>query len=304
MIKYTILGVPSHAVKVTSDRDLFGDPAETYAVMEARVDVEKFRNLVLESDSPEAFRAENVSRTSNTKISLEPNPRTQNLSTPVAKAIRESLLRRDGMFHRLNRGMLFTANNFSYDNKTETLTWTEDDPFLHGNLDGAHTCRIIDETVGSKEWFDKQRGAEPRTQFVTIQLLRGATVEEIPKISEARNFSVNVEAYALEELAKSFEFVKEQLDKVPGMRDLVAFKQNEIREDEKQVDIVYVLQLLTLLDNREFASEEQPYVAYWSRKKTVKQFVAKRENYKRLRGLVCDALCAQRVHSAEFRQVV
>jgi len=290
MITFKISGVPPHAVKVTHDRDLFGIPSETYAVLEARVDVEKFRNLEATSDHSDEFNTENVLRTNNTKISLEPNPRTQNMKTPVAKAIRESLMRRDGRFHRLNRGMLFTAGNFAYDNKTETLSWTEEDPLIHGDLDGAHTCRTIDEVVGTKEWFDVERNSDTLPQFVTIQILKGASSEEIPKISEARNFSVNVEAYALEELAKSFEFVKMELEKTHSMRDLVAFKQNEIREDEKQVDIVYVLQLLTLLDNREFDGDEQPYVAYWSRKKTVKLFVEKRANYHRLKALVRDAL--------------
>ncbi|MHB8139923.1 MAG: AIPR family protein [Vulcanimicrobiaceae bacterium] len=290
MITYTIKGVPSYAIKVTYDRDLFGEPSQTYAVLEARVDVEAFRGLEALAEKPEEFETENVSRTVNTKISLEPNPRTQNMKTPVAKAIRTSLLRRDGKFHRLNRGILLTAENFSYDNKTETLTWTEEDPLVHGNLDGAHTCKTIDETVATKEWFDKAKEDGVRPQFVALQILRGAHAEEIPKISEARNFSVNVEAYALEELAKSFEFIKDELAKTNGVRPLVAFKQNEIREDEKQVDIVYVLQLLTLLDNREFNSETQPYVAYWSRKKTVQQFIDKSDHYKRLKGLVRDAL--------------
>jgi|GEM_PF-955152 len=290
MITYTIKGVPPHAVKVTFDRDLFGEPSETYAVLEARVDVEHFRDLQISIDNPDEFKDSTVSRTTKTRISLEPNPRTQNMKTEVAKAIKQSLLRRDGKFHHLNRGMLFTAGTFSYDNKTHELTWTEEDPMSHGNLDGAHTCRTIDETVGSKEWLEKAKAGDAKSQFVSMQIVRGVSFAEIPKISEARNFSVNVEAYALEELADAFEFVKVELEKTPSIRDKVAFKQNEIREDGKQVDIVYLLQLLTLLDNREFDSEDQPYVAYWSRKKTVKLFVDEKANYHRLKGLVRDAL--------------
>ncbi len=300
MITYTIKGVPPHAIKVTADKDLFDAPADNYAVLDARLDVEVLRSLEVDTDDPELLESDTVARTKNTKISLEPNPRTQNLKTPVAKAIKASLLRRDGHFHHLNRGVLLTAGTFNYDNKTKTLTWSEEDPLVHGDLDGAHTLRIIDETVGTKEWHEAAKGKKPRKQFVGLQIVRGVPFSEIPKIAEGRNSSVNVEAFALEELAQSFEFIKGKLEEYPGLREMVAFKQNEIRNDGKEMDVVYILQLLTLLDNVEFDGDDQPYMAYWSRKKTVNQFIERRENYHRLENLIVDALGLKEYIVANF----
>lgn len=307
MRKFSITNVPASVVKVTKDADLFGaSPTDTefgeFAVLEARVDVEKFRNVKVEPAEDDGANDE-IARAENTHISLEPNPRTQNLKTSVAKEIKASLLERDGHFHRKNRGILLTADSFSYDNKTGTLEWIEAEPKVHGCLDGGHTLAIIDTVVGTPQWekaqVEKNKKAESekdekhkpaRPQFVTLQIVRGLPLDEIPEIAGARNTSVNVEDFALGELEGKFEFLKPVL-KNKKLDHLVAFKQNEMRSEKMPMDVLGVLQRLTVLNNKEFDDDQkQPYHAYWSRSKTYNEFVKLIPQYERLAKLTPDAL--------------
>jgi AIPR protein len=311
---FTISGVPANAVKVTHDADLFGKRRvgtshADYAVLEGRIDVEALRNLTVKNVSDDDGEltesddaADKVARTKHTKISLEPNPRAQNLDTQVAKRIRESLLKCDGRFHWLNRGVLQTARTFAYDNVTKELSWDEEDPKVHGNLDGGHTLRLIDEIVGSAEWKTARAGADALPQFVTLQIVKGLPPDDITDIARARNTSINVEEYALRTLERKFEFVEKVLEE-NKLRQLVAFKQFEIRGEEKELDIVQLLQRLTVLDNKEFDDDQkQPYSAYWSRAKTVKEFVLRAENYHRLQKLIPDALALAEYITLKYQE--
>jgi hypothetical protein len=307
MKKFTIGDVSPNVVKVTHDADMFGVPRTDkefgeFAILEARIDVEQLRNVLVEPADGEDSGDE-IARAQNTRISLEPNPRTQNLKTSVAKEIKASLLERDGHFHRKNRGILLTADSFSYDNKTGTLTWIEDEPKVHGCLDGGHTLAIIDSVVGTPAWIkagaEKNATAEAtedekhkpvRPQFVSIQIVKGLPLDEIPEIAGARNTSVNVEDFALGELSGKFDFLKPVLEKA-GLANLVAFKQNEMRSENMPKDVIGVLQCLTTLNNKEFDDDQkQPYHAYWSRSKTYDEFTKLIPQYKRLAGLTPDAL--------------
>lgn len=318
MRKFIIDGVQPSVVKVTRDTDLFGVPPTDaefgeYATLEARVDVENFLNLRRTGDDdPKSDSGYSVSE--KTKISLEPNPRGQKLTTEVARAIQSSLLDRDGHFHRKNRGILLAVENFHYDNKTGQLSWTEGDIEEHGCVDGGHTLAVIDKLVGGTEWAkaadaSRKRAAEDgrspadavKPQFVTLQIVKGLKADELAEVAGARNNSVNVEKFALQELEDKFDFLKKELEKA-GLLHLIAFKQNEVGVNGKIADVVFVLQCMTTLDNVEFAGEQnQPYHAYWSRSKTVRDFIKVRKNFERIAMLAPDALALPEYIISKYR---
>ncbi len=315
MKRYTINNVPSTAVKVTHDKDMLRDASTTYAEAEVAVNVADLRNVTVETlefldgelvaveEQPEENgETYAVRRTSHSQISLEPNPRVQNFGTKVSKQIKSSLLLRDGRFHHKNGGVKITAESFGYNNQTREFSWIEKDPMIHGNLDGGHTLCIIDDTVDSPDWKAVQTsaaegGRDVQDQFVRLRVVAGVDSDEVPLIAEALNKSVNVDEGALEALAGSFDFIKQEFAQpkngvaYPAILSQIAFKQNEINEEGKNFRIDAILQRLTVLNNREFNTDEkQPYHAYWSRIKNVQNFIKDREQYFRLRHLIADAL--------------
>ena len=65
-------------------------------------------------------------------IPMGTNPREQNLRTTVSRKIRESLLSPDELdFYLLNRGMLLSASDVSFNNYTNELTIGFDDHKYH-----------------------------------------------------------------------------------------------------------------------------------------------------------------------------
>ena len=76
-------------------------------------------------------------------IPMATNPRDQKLTSSVAKAISDSLLSNDGLFHLKNRGIILSAKRVRYDNRLQEVTIEFDDESCHGNIDGGHTYKIL-----------------------------------------------------------------------------------------------------------------------------------------------------------------
>lgn len=75
---------------------------------------------------------------------METNPREQNLNTNVAKKIKASLLNTAALdFYLLNRGILLSAKEVTFNNYSNEITIVFEDPEVHGNVDGGHTYRTI-----------------------------------------------------------------------------------------------------------------------------------------------------------------
>src|SRR5438477_2000203 len=76
---------------------------------------------------------------------METNPREQNLSSKVAKKIRESFLGEETgpIFHLLNRGLLISAEGVQYDNQTDEMTIVMNDPRTHAVVDAGHPYKIV-----------------------------------------------------------------------------------------------------------------------------------------------------------------
>jgi len=74
---------------------------------------------------------------------MKTNPRKQKTTTDVAKQIEKSLAENEN-FHKLNRGIVYSAEDVLYDNKTDTVELILENPDIHGNLDGGTTQCVID----------------------------------------------------------------------------------------------------------------------------------------------------------------
>ena len=73
---------------------------------------------------------------------METNPRKQNIRSGVAKKIKASLIEGKD-FHLLNRGLLLSAQDVTYNNYDNIMKLIFSDPEYHGNVDGGHTLRVI-----------------------------------------------------------------------------------------------------------------------------------------------------------------
>ena len=74
---------------------------------------------------------------------LSVNPREQKLTTDVARDIAKSLRSSKKNFHVLNRGILLSAEEVTFDNKEKMATIKFLNPNMHGIVDGGHTYRQI-----------------------------------------------------------------------------------------------------------------------------------------------------------------
>ena len=70
------------------------------------------------------------------------NPREQKMTTNVASKIKDSL-KENSNFHELNRGIVLSVKEVSFDNSNGILTIEMEDPEIHGNIDGGHTLRAL-----------------------------------------------------------------------------------------------------------------------------------------------------------------
>ncbi len=173
---------------------------------------------------------------------LDVNPREQKLNTDVSKAIRNSLLCEDKTFHLLNRGILISADEISYNNESKEVELVLSDSQLHGIIDGGHTYKIIIE-----EKDDKNIKSE---KYVSVEVI--TRVSHIEMLAEARNTSVAVDDKSIEELKGSFDCIKEiiQNQKIGTDKyfDRIAFKQNEYWGDKEKTNVIDVREIISIMN--------------------------------------------------------
>ena len=173
---------------------------------------------------------------------LDVNPREQKLNTDVSKEIRNSLLSQDKTFHLLNRGVLISAEEITYNNKTNEVELVLSDSQNHGIIDGGHTFKIIIEQQEKKNIeCEKYVGLEVITQ-----------VSHIEALAEARNTSVAVDDKSIEELKGSFDCIKGIIENqkigIDKYYDRIAFKQNEYWGDKEKTNIIDVRELIAIIN--------------------------------------------------------
>lgn len=173
---------------------------------------------------------------------LDVNPREQKLNTDVSKDIRNSLLSEDKTFHLLNRGILISAEEITYNNKTNEVELVLSDNQTHGIIDGGHTFKIIIEQQ-EKQNIECEK-------YVSLEVI--TQVSHIEALAEARNTSVAVDDKSIEELKGSFDCIKSIIENQKIGTDKyytrIAFKQNEYWGDKDKTNIIDVRELIAIIN--------------------------------------------------------
>jgi hypothetical protein len=165
---------------------------------------------------------------------METNPREQKLTTGVAKKISASVLDNSYLdFYLLNRGILLSAKDVSFNNYNNEITLNFEDFDVHGCVDGGHTYKIIKQN---------RNKIETGTQFVKIEILTG--IEDIfQRLAAARNTSVQVQDQSIAELEDRFNVIKTVIAS-ESFAKRVYFKEN----DEGDIDVADILAILNLFN--------------------------------------------------------
>lgn len=202
---------------------------------------------------------------------METNPREQKMTTNVANKIKDSL-RDNEYFHELNRGILISSLSTVWDNKTEELIISFDNPEIHGNIDGGHTLRAILEAK-SKNYLSNDR-------FVFFEIFEG--IESPVELAAARNTSVQVDLKSIAELENSFEVLKEALSN-NAFYNRIQFKMNEHYNDEgiDPIDVREIIAILLMFSQEIYPyktadgvlSDMQPIQCYSGKEASLKKFL-------------------------------
>ena len=194
------------------------------------------------------------------KIPMETNPREQNMKTGVAKKIKQTLLDTNSAnFYLLNRGLLLSAKNASFNNYSNEITIEFDDPEVHGNVDGGHTYRTI---------LENRDQLEIGQQYVKLEILTGAE-GFFQSLAAARNTSVPVQDKSIAELEDRFEIIKKALHSEPYYSRLF-FKEN----DDGDIDVSDILAVLNLFNLDRYPNIESfPTISYSGKKKCIDYYI-------------------------------
>ena len=199
---------------------------------------------------------------------METNPRKQNTRSGVAKKIRSSLVEGKD-FHLLNRGILLSAQDVSYNNYDSKMRLIFSDPEYHGNVDGGHTLRIILENRDELEYGQ---------QYVKLEILTG--VEGIfEDLAAARNTSTQVQDKSIANLRDYFDLIKVTI-KNEEFKDRVYFMEN----DDGDIDVGDILAILNLFNLDAYHEMDSfPVVSFSSRKKCIDNYIHLYEKFQNSR---------------------
>lgn len=203
---------------------------------------------------------------------MDTNPREQKLTTGVAKQIKDSLNEDNRSFHLWNRGILFSADDISYDNKTCMVTLSFTDPKCHGNIDGGHTLKII---IENNKYINENPNRYCK-QYVEFEVITG--IESTVLLAEARNTSTPVDTMSIEELNKSFDCIKKILENEKIDNDLyfsrISFKQNEHYQQKNIIDGREIIAILNMFNPTLYKiGENHPIQSYTGKEASLKRFL-------------------------------
>ena len=202
---------------------------------------------------------------------METNPRQQNMKTTVALNIINSLKIND-CFHELNRGIVLSADEVSYDNKEEVVKISLNDVAIHGDIEGGHTLRAIIDL--------KNKGELPENRYVFFEIFTG--IDSPVELASARNISNQVDLKSIQELEKNFEIIKEAV-KDTEFANKISYKMYEQDENnvKKTVDVREIIAILMMFFQNVYPctnedgtlNEMQPVKCYTGKEATLKKFV-------------------------------
>lgn len=201
---------------------------------------------------------------------MQTNPRDQKMTTEVAKTIASSLVENED-FHELNRGLLFSVESVSYDNRTEKLTVELSNGEIHGNIDGGHTLHAI---------FNAQdEYTLPEIRYVFAEFFVGITSPV--ELAAARNMSIQVDLKSQEELRKSFDTLKRILSSFPFEQRIAYHMNQHYSEDIQIIDVREIITILNMFNQNIYpimgqqglSGDSQPIQSYTGKEVSLKRFL-------------------------------
>lgn len=193
-------------------------------------------------------------------IPLDVNPREPKMNTNVARNLLAAVVEPETDFYINNRGIVIAAKSLSFNSSSSEVNIdignqdNDDDKFLYGILDGGHTYTAImcrrDEIPNNIR------------KFVRIEVI--TNVQNITRLSDARNTSSPVSDLALFNLDDKFESIKAA---VAGQKyaNQIAYKDNE----DKPISVSELLRLLYAFDIDKFPDDNNAPVQSYSAKAQV-----------------------------------
>lgn len=193
-------------------------------------------------------------------IPLDVNPRKPKMTTSVAKSLLNAVVEPETDFYVNNRGIVIAAKSLTFNTTDSEVIIDignqddENDKFLYGILDGGHTYTAI----------MKKRDEIPEGihKFVRVEVI--TNVQNITRLSDARNTSVQVSDMALFNLDDKFENVKKAILGQP-YADQIAYKDNE----DKPIHVSELLRLLYAFDIDKYPDDNAAPVQSYSGKAQV-----------------------------------
>lgn len=193
-------------------------------------------------------------------ILLDVNPREPKMTTNVARSLLSAVVEPETDFYINNRGIVIAAKALTFNSADSEVTIDignqddENDKFLYGILDGGHTYTAI----------MKKRDEIPDDlrKFVRVEVI--TNVQNITRLSDARNTSVQVSDMALFNLDDNFDDIKTAIaDEVYA--DLIAYKDNE----NKPIHVSELLRLMYAFDIDKYPDDNAAPVQSYSGKAQV-----------------------------------
>lgn len=157
-------------------------------------------------------------------IPMDVNPREPKMTTNVARRLLAAVVEPETDFYINNRGIVISAKSLTFNSSDSEVTIDvgdqedENDQFLYGILDGGHTYIAI--------MRKRDEIPEGIHKFVRVEVI--TNVQNITRLSDARNTSVQVSDLALFNLDDKFDDIKEAIKGQP-YENLIAYKDNETK---------------------------------------------------------------------------
>lgn len=193
-------------------------------------------------------------------IPLDVNPREPKMTTNVAHSLLAAVVEPETDFYINNRGIVISAKTLTFSSADSEVTIdigdqkNENDKFLYGILDGGHTYTAI----------MKKRDEIPKNirKFVRVEVI--TNVQNITRLSDARNTSVQVSDMALFNLDDNFNDIKSAIAG-QAYADRIAYKDNE----NKPIHVSEFLRLMYAFDIDKYPDDNAAPVQSYSGKAQV-----------------------------------
>lgn len=191
---------------------------------------------------------------------LDVNPREPKMTTNVARRIVNAVLEPETDFYINNRGIVIAAKKVVFDSAKSEVTIdlgnqeNDNDKYSYGILDGGHTYTAI--------MNNRNKIPSDLTKYVRLEVI--TNVQNITRLSDARNTSAQVSDIALFNLDDNFQLVQGAISNQP-YENKIAYKDN----DNKPIHISELIRLMFAFDIDKYPDDNTAPIQSYSGKAQV-----------------------------------